>query len=214
MQKFIPRITFYGNPESNAFALTFDDGPLPPFTDQVLDILDQYNAKATFFLIGSRIEQYPNYVDIMRARGHQVANHSFYDQRTVFMKTESLMRSIRQTETLIQQTQWPKLLRPGSGWIRPDQLDAIEAEGYHIVLGSAYVSDPLHPPRWYMQQALTSMLRPGAIVVLHDGIKDPTKTVAVLPALLEEARYRGLKAVTLNQLFNQTEARRMSDNPG
>lgn len=204
-QRLLPRIRFYADTNTNRFALTFDDGPQPPFTDQVLAILSRYEAKATFFLIGSRIAQHPDYVSKIRAGGHQVANHTFYDQRTVFLSPESLLRSIRQTEAFIQQPCWPKPFRPGSGWITAHQLAAVEAEGYQVVLGSGYVSDPMHPPGWYMQWALTSMLRPGAIVVLHDGIEDPTATIKMLPKLLEAARRRGLTAVTLDELFNPRE---------
>ena len=200
----LPRIRFYAETTANAFALTFDDGPRPPYTDQVLDSLDRYGAKATFFLIGSRVAQHPETASRIKARGHQVANHSYDDQRTVLMETEALLTSIRQTEILVGQTCSPKLFRPGSGWITANQLAAVEAEGYQVVLGSVYVSDPKRPPPWFMKRALSSMLRPGAIVVLHDGIKDPTRTLDVLPALLQAARQRGLRAVTLTDLLKPT----------
>ena len=95
----------------------------------------------------------------------------------------------------------PKLFRPGSGWISKNLLDAVEDAGYKTVLGSAYVSDSFHPPRWYMKAALDFMLRPGIIVILHDGIKNPQKTIDVLPSLLEAANRKGLNPVILSTLL-------------
>ena len=114
-QRLLPRIRFYAETNANVFALTFDDGPRPPYTDQVLDSLDRYGAKATFFLIGSRVAQHPETASRIKARGHQVANHSYDDEWTVFMETEALLGSIRQTEVLVGQPCSPKLFRPGSG---------------------------------------------------------------------------------------------------
>jgi len=201
VQKTFHRILFYVETDQKNYALTFDDGPNPQYTDTVLEILDKHEAKATFFLIGSRVELYPEYVRKIKEKGHQIGNHTYYDEPSIFLTKETLIQSIQKTENLIRQEYSPKLFRPGSGWISKNLLDAVEDAGYKTVLGSAYVSDSFHPPRWYMKAALDFMLRPGIIVILHDGIKNPQKTIDVLPSLLEAANRKGLNPVILSTLL-------------
>ncbi len=198
-------LLFYVPTLGNGFALTFDDGPHPLYTDQVLAILERYEAKATFFLIGSRIEKHPGYLEKIRAQGHQVANHLYVDRPTLHLQDEEFVESLEKTERLIQQTTPVKYFRPASGWIRREQVRLARERNYQIVIGSAYVFDTLRPPRWYMRAALKAMLRPGAIIVLHDGGGDRQKTVDILPDLLEHARKENLIPVTLHELVQQGE---------
>lgn len=202
IQEKLPNILFYVPTRSNYFAITFDDGPDPAFTDQILDILDKYDANATFFLLGNRIEKHPEYVKIIKQHNHQIANHTYRDESTLFLSEDELVESLRKTEKFIDQKISPKLFRPGSGWISSKLLKVAKDAGYQAVIGSAYVSDAIQPSRWYMRKALTSLLRPGIIIILHDGSRNTQKVIDILPDLLEKAREKNLKPVTLNTLIN------------
>lgn len=203
VQREAPDILFYVPTTSNCFALTFDDGPNPLYTDQVLEVLDRYNAKATFFLIGSHIEKHPEYVEKIRARGHQVANHLYKDRKTILLRKEEMLEYLEKTEGMIHQTTPVRYFRPGGGWITPEMAWFAREKNYQTVLGSAYVFDTLSPPRWYMLNALKSMVRPGSIVVLHDGGGNRQKTVDILPALLEHVKKVNLVPVTLEELIQK-----------
>jgi peptidoglycan-N-acetylglucosamine deacetylase len=81
----------------------------------------------------------------------------------------------------------PKFFRPPGGVARPSQLRLAQSRGYECVLGSAYPHDPLHPPAWYIHWLVTKNLAPGTIVILHDGIANPTRTIEALPQILAAA---------------------------
>ena len=200
LQQDFPEILFYVPTDSSFVAFTFDDGPNPPHTDRVLDILEENDARGTFFVIGSRLEAHPGYLHRIWAASHQVANHLYGDRTTVWMSIGDMVASLEQTESLIDQPSEARYFRPGGGWITPEQSSAAQERGYRVVLGSAYVFDNVNPPRWYMRRSLKSMLRPGAIVVLHDGGGDRRKTIDILPDLLAHAGKKGLKCVTLDEL--------------
>ncbi len=183
------------------FALTFDDGPHPPYTDAVLDALAAHDAKATFFCMGEQIEKHPATFARIVADGHEAANH-FWDDRTgVTLTADETVASLERTEVLLDGTNAARLVRPASGFIRAEQRRLLDERGYQIVIGSAYTSDATNPPVAYMKWALKQMLEPGRIVILHDGRKHRQRTVDVLPEVLDEAARLGLRAVTVSELM-------------
>lgn len=201
-QRLIPGIIFYVPNAKYNFSLTFDDGPNPPYTDQVLNILKIYEAKATFFLIGEKIQKYPEYLDSIGKDGHQVANHFYTNSPTIFLTKEEIIDSLNKTETIINQPTSIRYFRPASGWIAFRAIELAKKHNYQAVLGSAYVSDPYHPPRWLMLKSLKCMLRPGTIVVLHDGGGNRQHSIDVLSSLLQYAKEMNLTSVTLHELIN------------
>lgn len=198
-----PNITFYVSTEAQDFSLTFDDGPNPPYTDQILEILDRYQAKATFFFVGIQVEKHPEYIEECLKRGHQIGNHMYKETPTVLMTEQDFIASVEEAERLIEQDVDRRLFRPGSGWIRPALLTILRDRGYKVVLGSAYVSDRRNPPAWYMSVALKSMLSPGAIVILHDGGDNREPVIRVLEELLDHASRKGLRSVTVSELMSK-----------
>jgi peptidoglycan/xylan/chitin deacetylase (PgdA/CDA1 family) len=95
----------------------------------------------------------------------------------------------------------PKLFRPPGGLIRPDHRAAVERLGYKVVLGSAYPFDGNRPPAGYIRWLVVKNLQPGTIVILHDGVRDPSNTIASLDAILDAARTKGLAVVTVGELL-------------
>ena len=195
-----PRFVWRVETRAPLVALTFDDGPSPDHTPQVLAILAQHGAHATFFLIGDRIERHPETVALIRAGGHEVGNHS-YTLRSALRQTDTeFARDLKHTGDLLAFAGPFKPFRPPGGRIRSAQLDGVVREGYTPVLGSAYPFDGAHPPAAYIRWLVTKNLAPGTIVILHDGIADPSRSVAALPAILEAGRRKGLRFVSVGTL--------------
>lgn len=192
--------------EQPLFALTFDDGPHPPYTDAVLDALAAYNARATFFCMGEQIERHPATFARIVADGHEVANHFWDDRVGVTLTGDETVASLERTEALLEGVNPSRLVRPASGFIRAEQRRLLDERGYQIVIGSAYTSDATNPPVAYMKWALKQMLEPGRIVILHDGRKHRQRTVDVLPDLLDEASRLGLRAVTVSELVQSARS--------
>jgi peptidoglycan/xylan/chitin deacetylase (PgdA/CDA1 family) len=183
-------------------ALTFDDGPDPVYTPQVLHILARYEARATFFLIGANARRHPELVAHIRGAGHEVGNHTDSRGPTVLMSMSRFSDSLLKAEAALGlMDARPRLFRPGGGWIRPAQLDLAIQRGYTCVLGSAYAYDPKRPPAGYIRWAITKNLGPGTIVVLHDAGGDRSNTVEALPGILAAGRAKGLRFVTVSDLM-------------
>ena len=181
--------------------LSFDDGPHPTFTPQVLDILERHDAKATFFLIGERALRYPELVARIKAAGHEVGNHYYKDCSTFVHSDAEFLRYLEQTERAIGPMEEPKLFRAPGGVAWPRQLRLARAQGYTCVLGSAYPNDPMHPPIWYITWLVEKNLVPGTIVILHDGISDATRSIQALPQILQSGRQRGMRFVSICELM-------------
>jgi peptidoglycan/xylan/chitin deacetylase (PgdA/CDA1 family) len=182
-------------------ALTFDDGPAPDHTPAVLAILARHEARATFFLVGSHAMRFPRAVEDIRRGGHEVGNHAFGKRSMLHVSDADFEADVRRTEVVLR-LGTPKLYRPPGGLIRPSQLEALQRLGYHCVLGSAYPYDGKGGvPTGYVEWLVTKNLAPGTIVILHDGIEDPSRSVAALDAILTAGREKGLRFVTVGELL-------------
>jgi peptidoglycan-N-acetylglucosamine deacetylase len=182
-------------------ALSFDDGPHPAHTPRVLEILKRSGATATFFLIGERAEAHPDLVRRIKAEGHEVGNHYFTIRHTDRYSDAEFIGYLDRTERAAQITGPPKLFRPPGGVAPPRHLRLARERGYSCVIGSAYPYDGGHPPVGYIQWLIEKNLAPGTIVILHDGIPDPSRSIAALPHILAAGRARGLRFVSVGALM-------------
>jgi peptidoglycan-N-acetylglucosamine deacetylase len=206
LERLTPNLTYRIPTNHPLVALSFDDGPHPIFTPQVLDILHQHNAHVTFFLIGERALRHPDLVARIKAAGHEVANHYFTDGSLLHHSDADFLSRLGQTEQAIGLTgATPKFFRPPGGVARPKQLRLARSQGYECVLGSAYPHDPLHPPAWYIRWLVTKNLAPGTIVILHDGISNPTRALQALPQILTAAHRKQLRVVSIGTLKAATD---------
>jgi peptidoglycan-N-acetylglucosamine deacetylase len=201
LERLTPNVTYRVPTNLHLVALSFDDGPHPTFTPQVLEILQRHDAKATFFLIGERALRHPEMVSRIKAAGHEVGNHYFMNGPTLRHSDADFVGYLEQTESAIGILAGPKLFRPPGGVAWPGQLRLARASGYECVLGCAYPHDPIHPPVWYIRWLIGKNLVPGAIVILHDGIRDPSRSVGALPHILTAGRQRGLRFVPIGALM-------------
>lgn len=201
LERVTPNLRYRVRTNRPMVALSFDDGPHPVFTPQVLAILQQHNAHATFFLIGERALRHPELVTRIKAAGHEVGNHYSKDGSLLHHSGAKFLTHLKQTEAALGITGSPKLFRPPGGVARCSHLRLAQANGYQCVLGSAYPHDPLCPPVWYICWLITKNLAPGAIIILHDGTTNPTSTIQALPAILAAANRQGLRVVTVGSLL-------------
>jgi len=196
-----PNIIYRVRVEVPLVALSFDDGPHPNFTPQVLDILERHDAKATFFLIGERALLYPELVARIKGAGHQVGNHYYKNAPTFGHSDAEFLRYLQQTEKAIGLTEEPKLFRAPGGVAWPRQLRLAREQGYAYTLGSAYPNDPMHPPVRYITWLIEKNLAPGTIVIPHDGISNATRSIQALPEILRAGRKKGIRFVSIGELL-------------
>jgi peptidoglycan/xylan/chitin deacetylase (PgdA/CDA1 family) len=201
LEKSMPGCVWRGDPQINAVALTFDDGPDPVYTPQVLEILDRWNIKAAFFLVGERARLFPDLVEEIRQRGHEIGNHTDSWDRTIGVGATRIERDLLEAHRTLALGSGPKYFRPAGGMLRPSHLKVLKKHGYTCVLASAIPFDSYRPPAGWIKALVNRSLRPGAIVVLHDSGGDRSRTVAALPGIIEEAHERGLAIVTLSELL-------------
>ena len=185
-------------------ALTFDDGPHPIYTPQILDILDQYQAKATFFMIGSRMEKYPDVVREVSARGHLIANHTYthpYNLRT--LSPEKLKWEVDQCQQNMQTIagQNTYLFRPPRGILNQEIIKIVQDKGYTIVLWGICTFNRKAPTPEMMANRVIKQAHPGQIVLLHDGRTDfRWKDVMATRLIVENLSRQGYRFVTLEEL--------------
>jgi peptidoglycan-N-acetylglucosamine deacetylase len=146
-------------------------------------------------------------VSRLRAAGHEIGNHAYTLRSTMGASDEAFAGNLLRTEAVLGLDGPVKLFRPPGGKIRPRQLAVLERLGYRCVLGSAYPYDGGHPPAAYIEWLITKNLAPGVVVILHDGIPDPSRSVQALDPILQAGRAKGLRFVTVGELLQASGAR-------
>jgi peptidoglycan/xylan/chitin deacetylase (PgdA/CDA1 family) len=209
LRLLFPNVLWKADTSEGVVALTFDDGPDPIFTPQVLNILRDFNIKATFFLVGERARQHSAIIESIKTSGHAIANHTDSWRRTLALNATEFEQDLLRAERSLGLTD-PKFFRPAGGMLTPRQRLILEEYDYTIVLGSAYAFDPYRPSPRIIKWAIGRGISPGAIIVLHDSGGDRSNTVAALPAIIRSAQRRGFSFVTLPQLLKGAKFRRVA----
>lgn len=161
--------------------LTFDDGPIPETTPWVLDILDRYGVKATFFMVGDNARKYPElYAEVLR-RGHKVGNHTMHHLDGSRTFTNRYVNDVREAAKYIESD----LFRPPHGWMRWGQKELIHRD-YRVIMYDVVTRDY---SRWLtagdVLENVKRYVRSGSIVVFHDSLKSEKRLRLALPAALE-----------------------------
>ncbi len=186
--------------EQPIVALTIDDAPDPTTTPRILDILREHGARATFFLITSRVRGNEAVVRRMVAEGHELGNHLTTDQPSIRLGLFEFERRLREAHDTLARFAKVHWFRPGSGWYTRAMLSILADYGYRCALGSVYPYDAWLPSTWFSTRYVLGRVEAGSIIVLHDGGGRGRRTAAALSVILPELRRRGLRVVTLSQL--------------
>ncbi len=167
--------------------LTFDDGPIPEVTPWVLDTLDRYSIKATFFMVGDNVRRHPELLEEVRSRGHAVGNHTMHHLQGMKVTAYRYMHDISEANDLIDSP----LFRPPHGLLRWKQARAIK-DRYNLVMYDLVTRDyskKLNPEQVFNN--VRRYVRNGSIIVFHDSLKAEKNMKAVLPRAIEYLRSLG-----------------------
>lgn len=176
-----PRALWRMDKNVKAVYLTFDDGPIPEITPWVLDLLDKYNIKATFFLVGDNIRKHPKEFKMILERGHKVGNHTFNHISGLKYLSYNYLANTNKADELIKS----KLFRPPHGWMRWGQYMVL-SHRYTVVMWDLVTRD--YSKRLNGRQVLDNVkkyVRNGSIITFHDSIKSEKNLKYALPRAIE-----------------------------
>lgn len=202
----LPRVIWSAHPGRPLVALTFDDGPEPGSTDRILAVLHRFGAHATFFVLGRQAEQFPGYLQQIVRAGDEVENHSMSHRLLLRLGSRQILSEIRTSADLITELTGhaPHYFRPPYGSYNRAVAGAAESLRETLVLWTIDTRDwTLRSPSG-IAGSVFQRLRPGAIVLMHDGGGPRQRTVRALAYILQGLRERGYTAVTLQELLRDS----------
>lgn len=187
-------------------ALTIDDAP-SEYTSQILDILRENDAAATFFVIGGQVSGRQDILKNVVRNGNELGNHAMHDEPSRSLSEEDLLQQIGSVGSMIDDAYTannlespPRYFRPGSGFFSSRMREQVKRLKYRLVLGGIYPHDPQIPYPNVNAAHILSMVQPGGIIICHD--RRPW-TVPMLKKVIPEIKRRGYRITTVSGLLNQ-----------
>lgn len=199
----IVKVYRYKRNENMQIALTFDDGPHPIYTEKILDILEKYKIKATFFMVGENILYYTAAAIAVKEHGHEIGNHT-KTHKSDLSETE-LMREIISCSEIIFNTLdcETTIIRPPKGLILKSTLKCCSMLEYSIILWNIDTRDWAQTPANEIYKNVTENIDPGDIILMHDYISRRSPTPEALELIIPELLSRGYKFVTVSELIGE-----------
>ncbi|MBB5080127.1 polysaccharide deacetylase family protein [Nonomuraea endophytica] len=201
------RCLSHGPRERREVALTFDDGPQPPYTGQVLDVLERYGVRATFFCVGLNAGAHAEEIARMREQGHAVGNHTWSHPFLPELSRAQLAEQIERTGAAIAGAgggRAPVLFRPPYGSRNAEVMGWLRELGTTVVLWDVEPFDWAMPGAREIAEIVLGQVRPGSIILLHDGGGDRSQTVGSLAPMIEGLLDRGYRFVLVDELQRVT----------
>lgn len=208
--KYRSTFVLNGSPQKRAVALSFDDAPDADFTPKVLDALKEANVKATFFVVGNRIETHPEVMKRIVREGHAIGNHSYNHANLPKLSDADFREQVLRTDRIIARYTGyePTMIRPPYGNISEDQIKWLASQKRKVVNWNV---DSLDWKGLSAKQVATNVLsniKPGSIVLQHSGGgegEDLTGTVEAIPEIVNKLRGDKVKLVTIPELLDLPE---------
>ena len=187
----------HGNTHVKTVMLTFDDGPHPLFTPNILAVLRKYDVKATFFVVGKVAAKYPQLVRAIAADGHVVANHTYDHIRLRTMPENVDLAEMQRCSDLVQSIigKRPLYFRPPGGRFDQHVVEAAAKLGLRVVSYSVNTFDTIDRSRYTIAARVVRDVRGGGIVLCHDGFQ---QTIDALPQIINRLRAKGYTFTTLD----------------
>lgn len=206
LQPTFPRCLWTGDRCVKEVALTFDDGPDPRYTPQLLEVLDRYGIKASFFWLGVCVERSPETAQAICQQGHWIGLHGYTHRMFNTLSPLELYESLEKTKTLIAQTcglspQTLRDVRPPNGVFTPQILRWLHDWNYRPVMWSVVPEDWLCPGVSIVVQRVLQQVEQGSVIVLHDGACGGADVAATVEQLIPALLQRGYQFVTIDQLW-------------
>ncbi|PZR58884.1 MAG: polysaccharide deacetylase family protein [Candidatus Meridianibacter frigidus] len=216
--QFFGQTVVSGPTDQRVVALTYDDGPNPPYTDAILRVLKKERVHATFFVVGRAVEAYPATVRSIVRNGNALGNHTWDHMHLVVLTRAALRSEVRRTDDALWKVARirPRFMRPPFGardWI---VLDEMKKLGYTVVMWSVPLpKDWEYPSSQVIAKRVLSKVKDGSIIVLHDGNRgqlcalrklnthlcDRTADIEATRLIVEALRARGFRFVTIPELL-------------
>lgn len=194
LRELIPEASWRMRENANTVYLTFDDGPIPEVTPAVCEILNDFQAKATFFCVGDNVRKYPEVFQQVVDAGHAIGNHTMHHIHGWKTSCNDYLDDIQQCQFHISQQiiPPPKLFRPPFGKLTPQQYFKIKKE-YQIVMWDVLSRDwEEHLSSEQIIRNVCDHVRDGSIIVFHDSWKAWSRLEKALPRICKEFQNRGL----------------------
>lgn len=188
LQSLYRGVVWRKDTSSKVVYITFDDGPIPECTPEVLRILSDYDVKATFFMVAENAERHPELLERVRAAGHTVGNHTYHHMRGCKSCTQDYVHDAKRGAEILQTS----LFRPPHGRMRWSQKKALLEAGYTIYLWDVLTHD--YNARYSVEKMLSVVkryTRNGSIIVLHDSLKSKDRMLEALPMIIEWLQAEG-----------------------
>lgn len=192
-----------GDGDGRVVALTFDDGPWPGQTDDILAVLDEFGVPATFFMVGDRVKRRPDIARRVADAGHAVGNHTYHHADLTGLETSTIRSEIAGANKMITRATGKKVT-----WFRPP-MGQIDNRVYADLRGRKMrpVLWTVDPQDWrddskasQIERDVLAAVRPGSVILLHDGGGDQRETIKALPRIIRRLRARGYDFVLLDDL--------------
>lgn len=197
-----PDVVYFVETTQPRVALTLDDGPDPQTTPRILEILRENQVRVTFFLISGRVLGCEELVQALVRDGHELGNHMTADQPSIRLSPQAFEEDLWAAHGVLSKFARVRWLRPASGWYSAAMIKIAKAHGYRVALGSVFPYDTHVRSAWFATHYILFNIRPGSIIVLHDGQDRGQRTVQVLQHLLPRLKARGYDLVTLSDLVD------------
>ncbi len=194
----------HGSREEKKIALTFDDGPHPRYTAEILDLLAEYEIKATFFMIGTNVSHYPELARRVAREGHEIGSHTFSHPHMLRITPSALLDEIGKTERIFAENHIPKptLFRPPEGYRTKEQSLAVKNAGYTMVVWSIDTHDWQSRPSTEIVSYVHENVQGGDILLFHDYISGQNTTITALKQLIPKLLDDGYRFTVVSDLIS------------
>ena len=201
-----------GSSKEKIIALSFDDGPHPEYTNQILDLLKEYSIPGTFFVLGKHAELYPDIIKRQVAEGHEVGNHSYSHVNMKKASTKVIKEEFEKTQEIVSSisNNRPKVFRPPYGNYNKEVVKVISSDNSVLVLWTFYQDskDWSNPGVEIIVNTTLSKIQNGDIILFHDYVyKNESNTVEALKTIIPELIKEGYSFVTVSELINISQDR-------
>lgn len=217
LQAVLPGNHFYGPvfnevaTSQKVVALTFDDGPYPPYTQQILTVLAETGTPATFFLIGQNAARHPELVKQIAAAGHQIGNHTYSHKDLLKLGRAQIAAEVDQTQQVIAAItgQAPEVVRPPHGFRDAVVMDVMAERKLRVVEWSVLCRDWTNPGVDVISEQTVGKVKNGSIILLHDGDgvasnASRAQTAEATRRIIYELKRQGYRFVTVNEIVQAT----------
>ncbi|HET9843483.1 MAG TPA: polysaccharide deacetylase family protein [Gammaproteobacteria bacterium] len=181
--------------------LSFDDGPSVPYTQQILDLLDKYKVKATFFVVGINVKRYPQIIQDIMKRGHEIGNHSLSHENFKNKSVDFVVQDLKKTDDLIKAQGYQKTIpfRAPFGILTKNLEVALRKLEKPHILFNFLPKDWENPSPQVIHDRVIERASPGFIITLHDGWKNRKNTVIATEMIIKTLQQKGYRFVTATE---------------